>query len=432
MTTAFADANRLYDAGKLREAVGRYADALAEDPTDPNVLYRAVLTLVAMRDYRGAQHFLTTLLSSIDTSATSPRLMAEFYYNLGCCHEMNGDWHRAKFAHLTSLKYEDTILPRVNLGSISYRNGEPEKGRQWHRSAIQPITDDPAVLAGRSFVHLLHGDYPKGFAEYEHRWELPSVRMQSMVPDWGSRWDGSDLNGQSLLVISEQGVGDVLMMLRYLPMLEAKGAHVTLIVHAGLKRLVQHSFPTVTVLARDDVLDAKPDAWVHVMSLPGVLGTTVDTIPPALTLTPPPDGPRLNVPGFRVGLVTQGNALHMSDKDRSAPRGTFDALSKIPGVSVVSLHEADLTKTYGVKDFADTASVLTQLDLVIAIDSAVAHCAGNLGIPVWLCPPCAPEWRWGLGEQAPWYPTTHRLYRRRHVHDWPSVVERITHDLTTR
>lgn len=431
MATSFEHATTLYEQGKLREALPHFLQALEDTRhSDINVLYRCMLTLVAMRDYTGAAKWIEGILAHIDVANTNPRLMAEFYYNLGCCFETLGQWEQAKRNHTNSLAFHDLTLPYVNLGSIAYRQGDPMLGLEHHaRAMAEPDVTDWEIQAGRSFVWLLHGHYEQGFKEYEARWSVPGVKAQSYLPTSGKRWAGEPLDGKSILLIGEQGLGDQLMMLRYLPVLQAMGAQITLLVAAGLKRLVQHHYPGVKVIQKGEPMPKPPRYWIHLLSLPHRLGTTIDTIPPAVCLAPIPGaGPTLASPGPRVGLVTKGNALHMSDKDRSMPPEQATALRTAltaTGATVVSLHEDDLKRDHSIAGFHDTAAVLTQLDCLVSIDSAAAHLAGCLGVPVLLMPPCAPEWRWGLTDTAPWYPDTHQIFRRTSVDAWDDVIERV-------
>lgn len=439
MNAAADVANRLYAEGRLRDALPHYMRAVEEEAGRPrpdiNTIYRAMLTLVQMREYQGAAKWIQEILQHIDPAETNPRLMAEFYYNLGCCYETLGKWEQARKNHTNSLAFYDLTLPRVNLGSIAYRQGNPELGRQYHEQAVRKETTDWEILAGRSFVKLLHGDYPGGFKEYESRWMVPGVKFQSYVPDWGTRWEGQNLDGKSILLISEQGVGDTIQMLRYVPLIQDMGAKVSLLVQPGLKRLAQHNFPKANVIAKGDVLHPKPTYWLHLLSVPHVMQTTVETIPDAKWCKSiPKGGPSLDaLCGLRVGYVQRGNPLHMSDKDRSCrDDAVWAGFFGIPGVEYVNLDERDLKERWEVGDFAGTASAINQLDVVVSIDSAVSHMAGALGVECWLLPPCAPEWRWGLGETAPWYPTTHKLFRRRHVDDWPHVIANIQTALEAR
>lgn len=430
----FQKATELYEQGQLRESLPHFMQAVEETASqarpDINVIYRSMLTLVQMREYAAAAEWIQEILGHIDPAETSPRLMAEFYYNLGCCYETLGKWEQARKNHTNSLAFYDLTLPRVNLGSIAYRQGNPTLGRQYHEQAIKKETTDWEILAGRSFVKLLHGDYLGGFREYESRWMVPGVKFQSYVPDWGTRWEGQNLGGKSILLISEQGVGDTIQMLRYVPLIQDMGANVTVLVQPGLKRLVAHNFPKATVIAKGDTLHPKPQFWIHLMSLPYAMGTTVETIPDAVWCHSLPNGGPFILPvgDRRFGLVTQGNKLHMSDKDRSCGQPF-----PVPrDWTCVGLHEETLKQNYDVKDFAGTAAIIAQLDVVVSIDSAVSHMAGAMGKECWLLPPCAPEWRWGLGNVAPWYPESHKLFRRRHVDDWAYVIENVQTALEAR
>lgn len=430
--TAFAQAMRHWERGELDRAIPWFNAALQQEPENLNVIYRTMLTLVAMRKYEDCARWLEALLPHIDGSATEAWMMAGFHYNLAIAHEASGRWSEAERHHWQALVYDpDTILSRVNLGGLRYRLGEPEQGRRMHDEALV-LKPDREARATLAFIHLLRGDYLTGFREYEYRWTVPQALHQAYIPEHSERWHGEHMgHGKRMLVVAEQGLGDVLMMARYVPRLIDMGISPILIVHGGLVRLMRASFPDCEVYG---IGEKHPQAgwWVPMMSLPREFRTTLDTIPPAACLKPPSDGIQLPPAEFRVGHVGRGNPLHMGDKDRSCYRGEWgDAFNPIVsfGREFIDLEERALKERYGVRDFGDTASIIAQCDLIISIDSAVAHCAGAMDKPVWLVPPCAPEWRWLLDrDDSPWYPR-HRLYRRRHVDDWPAVIERIRTDL---
>lgn len=423
-----------WDRGELRDALPYFQRALKESPDDLNVIYRTILTLVAMRDYAGCAKWLKELLPHIDGTKTEPWMMSGFHYNLGISYEATGEWDKAAMHYAQAISYDnDSILPKVNMGGIAYRLGQPERGAMWHDQVLNATDVDREARPTKAFLHLLRGDYLTGFREYEHRWKLPQILSQSYIPKNAKRWKGEPLSGKKILVVGEQGVGDVLMMARYIPRLVDMGLRPILVVHAGLVRLMSASFPECECFA---IGGTHPNAgyWVPMMSLPLCFQTTLETIPEAKCLTPPGDAPRVDLPGrLRVGWVSKGNALHMGDHDRSCHTDAWDALKALSdvGVHFVNLDERVLKEIWGVRDFADTAAIIRRCDLIISIDSAVAHCAGALGKPVWLLPPCAPEWRWGLPDTPGnhWYPQTHRLYRRTHVDAWPSVIADVRRDL---
>lgn len=443
MTTAFQRACNLYDRGQLREALPLYQQALEEQPGDVEVIYRCCLTLMAMRKYAECASWLSQLIPHINAAETPPVLMSGFHYNLGVAYQASGQWRKSVFHMGKAIEYNpDAVLPTIEMGSLAYRRGDQIAARRWHDRALSMTPDSPDALPALAFVKLLRGDYLGGFKDYETRWKMPQVLATTHIPKDHWRWKGKDLKGKRIVVVSEQGIGDTIQMLRYLPMIEARGGKITLVCQAPLVRLLRHNYPSVDVVEQGKPYRAAR-WWVSLMSLPYVFGTTLETIPsaarPYLGTPAQPDGwfpykIRANdatdaewaaaiVPN--VGYLAQGNPLHMADKDRSAPKGAFDALLSTPGVRFTNLDEKREL------DFLDLASFLLSLDLVICVDTAVGHLAGALGVPMWLICQTS-EWRWGLTDEAPWYRRTHTLYRRHHVNAWTDVISRIRTDLEAR
>jgi len=240
----------------------------------------------------------------------------------------------------------------------------------------------------------------------------------------------------------EQGLGDTLQCARYVPLLIDRGAAVTLCVQAPLARLLGASLPGVRVIADGE---PSPDFDIHglLMSLPLAFGTTLETIPPPLRLQ---RGERpaafAALPGPktrpRIGLAWSGNPTHLNDRNRSI---AFAALTPLLGEDVewiaiqnqIRASDADAFAASGrvaffgdaLDDFADTAALVEQMDLVVTVDTSLAHLAGSLGKPVWILLPYAPDWRWLLGRtDSPWYPTA-RLFRQPAIGDWASVIDEV-------
>jgi hypothetical protein len=293
-------------------------------------------------------------------------------------------------------------------------------------------------------MQLAVGNFKDGWREYEWRWLCPDFpRPASIQP----RWDGKPLKGRRLLVVAEQGLGDTLQFIRYVPMLERQVGQCAVQVQQSLVPLfTQAGFRGL--VARGENLP-QHDVHVPLLSLPGFFGTTLETIPskvPYLSADPQHVAAWRNVLGesdnVRVGIAWQGSATHRSDRFRSIALTQFAPLA-LPGVELVNLQKgagreqlAEATHTFRVRDlgphvdeahgaFVDTAAIMTNLDLVVTSDSAVAHLAGALGVAVWVALPLGADWRWLLErEDSPWYPTM-RLFRQSELDHWPDVFRRI-------
>lgn len=306
--------------------------------------------------------------------------------------------------------------------------------------AVRPAYD--GLRYNRGLVRLLDGDLAGGFADYERRFEVtdfPSKRLAVAQP----LWDGRELPEETLLLHAEQGLGDTLQFLRYLPEVARQVRRVLLLIQETLTPLAQLP-ANVELLHEGDKLPAF-DRVCPLLSLPHLLGTTLATIPgniPYLRTDAPSAvdwAPRIAGRGLRVGLVWAGNPSHQNDANRSLALASLQPLFAIPGIDYYSLQVGerrreiaesglgerlpDLGAACG--SFADTAAALRELDLLICVDTSIAHLAGGLGLPVWLLLPWMPDWRWLLErEESPWYPSL-RLFRQTAAGDWEGVVARL-------
>ncbi|AMN43366.1 tetratricopeptide repeat protein [Rhodoplanes sp. Z2-YC6860] len=300
-----------------------------------------------------------------------------------------------------------------------------------------------------ALTRLLLGDFERGWRQYEWRWKAESQRHQRRdfaQPLW---LGGEALAGKTILVHAEQGFGDAFQFVRYLPRLAALGAEVILEVKPGLRAILSGMNGVARVVEQGE---PHPHFDVHcpIMSLPLAFRTTLDTIPADVPyLKAPPD--RLQKwshlssrQGFRVALAWAGSATHKQDQLRSIPlKELVPLIAGADGVEWLSvqrelragdaelLNELPKVRSLGgeLEDFADTAAVLSQADLVITVDTAVAHLAGALGRPVWLLVQYSPDFRWLLDrEDSPWYPTL-RIFRQDQLRDWSGVAGRVAEAL---
>ncbi len=309
---------------------------------------------------------------------------------------------------------------------------------------------DPVPALARYHVgmcRLVQGDFAGGWPLWEERLRVPVFRHPELpLP----RWQGEPLVGKRLLVLAEQGYGDAIQFLRFLPrVVEESGGAVTFGCSEPLQRLLSalaahHDFQ----LASGQVYPTDFDCYASVCSLAGLFRIGPADLPGEIPyLGCDPDSidlwrARLPAGRLRIGLCWAGRPGHPQDNARSIPPGMFASLAEIPGIALVGLQRsmaeaktesfpdkspgflaADWSAEIG--DFADTAAMITALDLVITVDTAIAHLAGALGRPAWVLLPFAPDWRWLLDrDDSPWYPSL-RLFRQNRPADWPSVIERV-------
>ena len=355
-----------------------------------------------------------------------------------------------------------------NQGFILRRLGRLEAAIDHYRMAIQLAPQSAGAHKNLGHALLLTGDLQQGFQEYEWRWQQPGWTERSFTQPL---WDGSPLQGKTILLHAEQGLGDTIQFIRYVSLVReaafgsVKQNHDGRIIvecQSSLLPLLETVVGIDQLIAQDSPLPAF-DVHAPLLSLPHILGTTLETIPahipylqappsrvvsasqiPLPHLTPPQSGttphssPLTPHSALKVGIVWTGNPAHKNNPYRSCSIEPFRDLCQIPGVCFYSLQKGaaandlqaaalpihDLSQTLA--DFADTAAAIAQLDLVITIDTAVAHLAGALGKPVWLLLSFAPDWRWLLErDDSPWYPTM-RLFRQRQRGNWQGVFEQVT------
>ncbi|MCK4988575.1 MAG: hypothetical protein KAS40_23730, partial [Desulfobacterales bacterium] len=264
------------------------------------------------------------------------------------------------------------------------------------------------------------------------------------------RWSGESFAGRRLFVHSEQGIGDILQFVRYLPSVKARGGTVIFETRKPLMGLFKDlsGIDELVMFSADGNPAAEFDLYVPLASLPGIFETTLENIPaevPYLFADREKSAlwkDRLTAVGLKVGLVWAGTD---TDPRRACPLGWLKSLSDISGVNLYGLQKgiaAEQIEVEGLpqemrmtnlgqefEDFTDTAAVIENLDLVISIDTSVAHLAGAMGKPVWVMLPYAADWRWFLNrDDSPWYPTM-RLFRQEKQGDWETVLQRITKEL---
>ncbi len=387
--------NALKERGRLPEAVTHYQRAIALKP-----------------DHTDAMHNLTVVLQELD------RLEEAFT----CCEQVLALEPHSRNAHY-SFGYIQRRLGRLDGAIASYRR------------AIQLAPNYPEAHKNLGHALLLKGDLVNGFAEYEWRWQQKGWAPR---PFTQPLWDGSPLVGQTILLHAEQGMGDTIQFIRYARLVKERGGRVVVECPRSLIRLLQTHPDVDQLIPQDSPLPAF-DVHAPLLSLPHILGTTLETIPAAVPYLHPPERLELeDTNHFKVGIVWSGNPDHRNNHLRSCQLEHFRVLQDIPGIRFYSLQKGpaatDLQTVTGLplqdwserlQDFADTAAAIAQLDLVITVDTAVAHVAGALGRPVWLLLHHSPDWRWMLDRaDTPWYPTM-RLFRQAQLGDWQGVFEQV-------
>ena len=424
--------------GALAEAEHCYARAIGCAPRAPTPRYNLGRMLLGQGRAREARALLEEA-ARLDPRGLPPLLMlASACHRLGDLEGMRASLERA---HRLA-PADPTVLRR--LGDCARHRGEAEEAVRWYGQALAVAPDDAVTRWNRALMLLALGRWREAWPDYELGLELGERRVAPLpgVP----RWDGSPAG--RLLVQWEQGYGDTIQFARLLPEARRRVAHLTFHCQPELAALLARSLPGCTVVSGRVPPPGPWDAAVPLLSLPGVLGLAPDLIPGGVPyLRPDPE----RVASWRarlaaregatrhVGIVWSGNPAFRANGDRSSGLAAFGALAGVEGVRFHALQkgpaEAELASPPpglavtplgpSLRGFDDTAAAICALDLVVTVDTAVAHLAGALGRPVWILLCHSPDWRWGTaGERTAWYPTA-RLFRQPRRGDWAAVFREV-------
>ena len=425
-SSALAALGALEGACEAALAAGRAA------PHDADVLAQIGMVQRLAHRFVDAK---ATLTRALMRSPDHPVAQAELAHVLAAL----GAYREAKRAsEWLTLQHPDRAASWNVHGAVLTECGELDAAERAYHAALARGDGDVEAQVNLAFLSLLKGDLADGFARLEHR-----VRVTGTKPIGTPEWEGESLDGRTILVHAEQGLGDQIQFARYLPLLRDHGAARVIATCAAPLVPLLSTIEGVELFACDAPLPAA-DVHARLLGLPLRMGTaSVDTVPRAeryLSAPPRPVAARIRaITGLRVGLAWQGNRSHPRDHHRSMGFATIAPLLDVPGVRFVSLqpvHDVadDATPDerllwLGAHDVTDAAAAIAELDLVIAVDSAIGHLAGALGVPVWLALSALPDWRWMMtGDETPWYPRT-RLVRQREAGEWGGVVEAMARGL---
>ncbi len=431
--------------GKVAHELDDYASAegylrhlmtLSPDDIEGGLLLGAVLSNDGKRFLEAEPIFKHVL----EVAPESPSAL----HNYGLLKRFQGELDEAE----TYLKRACELYPNssdfaFSLASCYLYMEKMDAAYEWFDRAVEIDPKNNAAQVYKAFALFHQGRMRDGWVQYEKRLDLEVLKDASYERP---RWNGEDISGKTLLLISEQGMGDNIQFIRYVPELLDRGAKVIVATHDPLVEL----FKTVDGISH--VMKAIPEPryfyrYCSLMSLPYVLGTDENSVPGNVPYMRAPEPEREkwserlpSVDKLKVGLCWRGNPHHSNDTFRSSSLSDMRPLLEIPDTAFYclskSLPEAEEAlpeqiSNIGVEfeTFSDLAAVIESLDLVITVDTAVCHLAGALGCPVWTMLARGPDFRWGLGaEKSPWYPTM-RLYRQERLGDWSTVIARMAMDL---
>jgi len=473
-TPTLESAVRHHNAGRLSEADGIYQDILKADPNNADALH----LLGVLNHQTGKSDVAVNLISK---ALTINPAYAEAHSSLGAIYRSLANFDEAVACYQTALRINpDYADAHYNLGNAFLELGQldeavccfqqtlnltPGNAKAHHnlgnayrelgrideaiaccRRAIASDANYAEAYSNLGILQLLSGDFLNGWGNYARRWQTVDF-SKSRRAYQEPYWDGRDFHGKTLFLYPEQGLGDFIQFARYLPVVAQKGGQITLEVPTALYDLYARLEGADVVVQTGQSPDPF-DLHAALMDIPGLLGTTLQSIPPWQGhLQVPGDlvekwKTRLGAyQGLRVGMVWAGNPGHKNDIRRSIDPALLKPLCSLNDVKIFSLQvgrDGEAVENFGSKvidlsadltSFSETAALMMNLDLIISADSAPAHLAAALGRPIWTLLPYLPDWRWLLERaDSPWYPGM-RLFRQNKRDDWQAVIERVGEEL---
>jgi tetratricopeptide (TPR) repeat protein len=466
----------LKSLGKSADAIASFSRAIALDLAYSNAHFNLATALAEARDFPRAiaqwKKYLELNPHDADACAQlgsclmwfgklqeaeatcnwaisiNPR-SADAHNNLAACLSQQGRLDEAIAACRKAIEISpDHPGAHGNLGAALTDRGDFAGAIDHLSRALQLRPDLDEAHWNLAMAYLRQGDFVNGWPQYE--WRLKNYWAVVKSKFTQPRWDGGDLHGKTILIHAEQGLGDTIQFVRYIPMVAARGGRIIFACPKELTRLLKN-IPHISEIITPGERPSPFDVYCPLLSLPLIFGTTLSNIPADVPyIKPEPEllekwanrlGPRGSA--RRIGLAWAGSPLHRYDARRSIPLAQFVPLASLANVEFHSLQKgpaADqaakpppglrlIDHAAELNDFADTAALIQQLDLVISVDTAVAHLAGAIAKPVWTLISTASDWRW-LTEHtdSPWYPTM-RLFRQVVAEDWRIPIQRVVESL---
>jgi Tfp pilus assembly protein PilF len=433
----------LAEQGDGDAAVASYRQALRLQPNYTEAHYNLGLAFAKMEK-------LDEAIASYEEALRLKPDYAEALNNLGVALGNRGRLEESVASFRSALRLKPDYaeacynagLVLVNSGSLRVKELKLKEAIACYQQALLIKPDYALAHKDLAMAWLKLGNFEQGWPEYEWRWQCPDIPCLTFTQP---RWDGTALAGRSILLHAEQGLGDTVQFIRYARLVQERGGKVLVMAQPSLLRLLG-SCPGIDHLLTPGALLRSFDVHMPLLSLPGIFRTDLATIPakiPYLAADPQSVAHwRRELdrqPGLKIGIAWQGNPGHVQDRRRSVPLAHFKPLALMPGIQLFSLQVGpgaeqvqhvtfpmiDLAGRFNPSCLHDVAAAMTALDLVISVDTSIAHLAGALGLPVWVLLAYVPDWRWLLDrEDSPWYPTM-RLFRQLALDDWDGVFARV-------
>jgi tetratricopeptide (TPR) repeat protein len=447
-------ADAAYKSGHILHGLGRLEEALAHldrsAQLQPQHATTRHMRALVLKELNRLDEALAESLRAVELDPANPDTIG----NLGAVLDVQGRTEEALSAYERALQIRpDHVRMIVNRASVLAELGRRDEAMAACRRALAIDPNFAEAAWNLSLMQLQQGDFERGWKGREVRWKFPQA-VRPLYPTLSVPiWLGEEpVAGRTIMVIADEGYGDSIQYARYLPMLAARGARVILVVEPALCPLLSKVEGVAECLPRmAGTMLPSADFHCPITCLPLAFGTRLDSIPPGLDYLPRPGAARVQAfkdklgphDKLRVGLVWSGNPKHVNDRNRSMPLATLSRLLDVDA-TFISLQkdprprDAEMLRakpdiidlTADLTDFAASAALVSCLDLLISVDTSVAHLAGALGKPVWLLLPQKSDFRWLLGRtDSPWYPQ-HRLFVQDATRNYDSVLERVHAELS--
>lgn len=469
-----------FELGEMPQAAAALQHALELKPDSPITLNNLGCALRALRQFdraaerlehavrlqpdyaeawknlglvRADQGDLDAALGSIEEARRLSPQRCDILVSLGNTLRDAGRLDDATASYQAALAIDPDLEDARNYLANCLRDlGRFQEAIEQYDRSIELRPESVFAHLNRAMTWLRRGDFERGWSEYEWRWKVAGVTKPVFTQP---EWDGSPIAGRTILLYTEQGLGDTIQFIRYARLLRDEGARVLVQCDASMLPLLRQVDGIDQVVASGQAL---PPFHVHapLLSLPRLAATRVESIPADLPYIRPDErlatrweSALAGIRGFRVGIVWQGNPSYALERFRSVGLRCFRPLAEIEGAQLISLQKGPgceqiegFRATHQLIDlggdldaggaFVDTAAVLPHLDLVVSVDTAIAHLAGAMNVPVWLLTSALSDWRW-LHDRSdsPWYPSM-RIWRQQQLGDWAELVSRVSSELQRR
>ncbi len=431
--------------GHLGEAITCYQRTLQLQPNRPSAL-------VNLGNALQAQGKLLDAVPCFEQVVRIQPGFVEAHVNLGNAYHALERVPDAIACYRNALQLRpDFAEGHHGLGNALQSQGHIVEAMDCYRQALRLMPEHANAHFGLGLALLRQGQWQQGWPEYYWRWRTHDFKIP---PFPQPAWDGSHLQGRTIVIYAEQGLGDTIQFARYAPLIKERGGRVLLRCQVPLVRLLTNLPGIDGIVPRDQPLPPC-DCHAALLNLPMLFQTTPATVPAQVPYISADPERRARwrawldqYPGRKIGVCWQGNPQHKEDAKRSLNMGSLTPWTQVAGVRLVSLQVGDgevryaeKAKSLGMLDpglladeqgetFRELAALMSELDLVISVDTALVHLAGALGVTTWVCLAHVPDWRWLMNrEDTPWYPTL-RLFRQSRLGHWERVITRITEELT--